>query len=150
MRILAIGAHPDDVEIGANTTIDRARFDRTIIKKGTKIDNLVQIAHNVEIGENNIIAAQTGISGSTKTGKNVVLAGQVGVAGHLKLYDNVMVSAQSGVSKNLESGKYRGTPAIPINEWNRDYVRRKKDSEKIIELEKKIDELQAQIKSNSN
>ncbi len=112
----------DDVEIGANTTIDRARFNHTIIKKGSKIDNLVQIAHNVEIGENNLIAAQSGISGSSKTGKNVVLGGQVGVAGHLKLADNVMVGAQSGISKNLSSGKYRGTPAAPISEWNRESV----------------------------
>ena len=91
----------DDVEIGANVTIDRARFNKTIIKKGVKIDNLVQIAHNVEINDNTVIAAQTGISGSTTIGKNVILGGQVGVAGHLHLSDHVMVGAQSGISKNL-------------------------------------------------
>lgn len=134
----------DDVEIGANTTIDRARFNHTLIKKGSKIDNLVQIAHNVEIGENNAIAAQTGISGSSKTGKNVILGGQVGIAGHLKLSDNVMVGAQSGISKNLEEGKYRGTPAAPISEWNREYVLQRKlysYVDRIKKLEAKIEEL---------
>ena len=136
----------DDVEIGANTTIDRARFDKTIIKKGTKIDNLVQIAHNVEIGEDTAIAAQSGISGSCKIGKNVIMGGQVGVAGHLKLSNNVMIGAQSGISKSLPPGKYRGTPAIPIDEWNRKYVLSKnffkKFTQKLKELEKKISELE--------
>lgn len=135
----------DDVEIGANTTIDRARFNQTIIGKGSKIDNLVQIAHNVEVGENNAIAAQTGISGSSKTGNNVVLGGQVGVAGHLKLSDNVMVGAQAGISKNLSPGKYRGTPAISINEWNRENAHVRKLAgylERIKALEEKISKLE--------
>jgi UDP-3-O-[3-hydroxymyristoyl] glucosamine N-acyltransferase len=135
----------DEVEIGANTTIDRARFDKTLIRKGTKIDNLVQIAHNVQIGENTAVAAQSGISGSSKLGNNVVLAGQVGVAGHLNLSDKVMVGAQSGISKNLPSGKYRGTPAQPISEWNREHVYVRKLSEyfdKIKELENRIDALE--------
>ena len=103
----------DDVEIGANTTIDRARFDSTRIGKGAKIDNLVQIAHNVDIGEHCIIVSQTGISGSTILGSHVVMAGQSGAAGHLMLGQGCVVGAKSGVSRNLEAGKvYRGIPAI--------------------------------------
>ena len=135
----------DDVEIGANTTIDRARFDKTVIKKGAKIDNLVQVAHNVSIGENTVIAAQVGISGSSKLGKNVVLGGQVGIAGHLNLSDNVMLGSQSGVSKHLPPGKYRGTPAIPFDQWNRENVHVRhlsKYLEKIKDLELKVAELQ--------
>ena len=107
----------DDVEIGANTTIDRARFDKTIIGEGTKVDNLVQIAHNVEIGKNCLIIAQVGIAGSTKLGNNVILAGKVGVNGHVELKDNVMVGAYSAVSKSLEAGKYMGIPAEPASSY---------------------------------
>jgi UDP-3-O-[3-hydroxymyristoyl] glucosamine N-acyltransferase len=116
----------DDVEIGANTTIDRARFKATIVRKGTKIDNLVQIAHNVEIGEHNIIAAQSGIAGSAKTGRYVMLGGQVGVLGHVELEDHVMIATRGGVSKSLKAGKYRGSPAIPLAAYNRQevYIRR--------------------------
>ena len=104
----------DDVEIGANVTIDRARFDKTIIKKGTKIDNLVQIAHNVSIGENSIIVAQSGISGSANIGKNVTIAGQSGVIGHVSIGDNVVVAAQSGVTKSIPSNTcVSGYPAKP-------------------------------------
>lgn len=110
----------DDVEIGANTTIDRSRFKATIIRKGTKIDNLCQIAHNVEIGPYNMIAAQAGIAGSSKTGKHVLLGGQVGIVGHIELGDQVMISSQSGVSKSLpKKGAYRGTPAISMDEYHR-------------------------------
>ena len=91
----------DDVEIGANVTIDRARFDKTLIKKGTKIDNLVQIAHNVIIGEHSIIVAQSGISGSTTIGNNVTVAGQAGVIGHVSVGDNVVVAARAGVTKSI-------------------------------------------------
>jgi UDP-3-O-[3-hydroxymyristoyl] glucosamine N-acyltransferase len=114
----------DDVEIGANTTIDRARFKTTRISRGSKIDNLVQIAHGVCIGQDNIIIAQTGIAGSTETGKYVIIAGQVAVNGHIKLADGVMVSAKSGVSKPLTEagGKYGGIPARPIKEYNRTHV----------------------------
>jgi UDP-3-O-[3-hydroxymyristoyl] glucosamine N-acyltransferase len=102
----------DDVEIGANTTIDRAALGSTIIKKGSKIDNLVQIAHNVSVGNNTVISAQTGVSGSVKIGNNVILAGQVGLAGHLEIGDNVILIAQSGVSKSISKpGVYFGTPA---------------------------------------
>lgn len=112
----------DDVEIGANTTIDRSRFKATIIRTGTKIDNLCQIAHNVEIGQHNIMAAQTGVAGSSKTGQYVMLGGQVGVVGHIEIEAMTMVATRSGVSKSLKSGKYRGAPAIPINEYNRQEV----------------------------
>ena len=91
----------DDVEIGANVAIDRARFGKTIIGAGTKIDNLVQIAHNVVIGKNCLIVSQVGISGSTTIGNNVILAGQVGLVGHISIGDNVIVTAQSGISKSI-------------------------------------------------
>ncbi len=108
----------DDVEIGANTTIDRGTLGDTVIGAGTKIDNLVQIAHNVEIGENSIIVSQVGISGSTVIGKHVTLAGQVGVAGHLGIGDNVIVGAQSGVTKDIAAGEtVSGLPVIPHRDW---------------------------------
>ena len=104
----------DDVEIGANVTIDRARFDKTLIKKGTKIDNLVQIAHNVVVGEHSIIVAQSGISGSTTIGKNVTLAGQSGVIGHITIGDNAVVAAQAGVTKSIPPRAcVSGYPAKP-------------------------------------
>ena len=104
----------DDVEIGANVTIDRARFDKTIIKKGTKIDNLVQIAHNVIVGEHSIIVAQSGISGSTTIGNNVTLAGQAGVIGHISIGDNAVIAAKSGVTKSIpKNACVSGYPAKP-------------------------------------
>lgn len=131
----------DDVEIGANTTIDRSRFKATIIHRGSKIDNLCQIGHNVEVGEDNVIAAQTGIAGSSKTGKHVMLGGQVGIVGHITLGDKVMIATRGGVSKSLKSGAYRGSPAIPIQEYNRQEVFiRKIESlhERIKKLEEKL------------
>ncbi|MCI5052178.1 MAG: UDP-3-O-(3-hydroxymyristoyl)glucosamine N-acyltransferase [Simkaniaceae bacterium] len=110
----------DDVEIGANTCIDRARLRATKIARGTKIDNLVQIAHNVEIGEDNLIVSQTGIAGSSKTGRHVVMGGQVGVTGHITIGDGVQIATRSGVSKSLtKAGGYRGSPAQPIEKYNR-------------------------------
>lgn len=107
----------DDVEIGANATIDRARFGRTWIGQGTKIDNLVQIAHNVVIGKHCLIVAQTGISGSTRLGNYVTLAGQVGVVGHIEIGDKAVVGAQGGVTKSLDSGGiFWGVPAQPMRE----------------------------------
>lgn len=113
----------DDVEIGANTTVDRARFKTTIIKKGAKIDNLVQIAHNVEVGENNIIVSQTGIAGSAKLGRNVFLGGQAGVVGHLSICDNVKIATRGGVSKTInDPGIYGGSPVIPMTTHNKNQV----------------------------
>jgi UDP-3-O-[3-hydroxymyristoyl] glucosamine N-acyltransferase len=108
----------DDVEIGANTCIDRAALETTLVKRGTKLDNLVQIAHNCQIGEDCMIVSQVGISGSTRIGNHVTLAGQVGVAGHLTIGDNVLVGAQSGVPGSLPANAaYSGTPAIPHKNW---------------------------------
>jgi UDP-3-O-[3-hydroxymyristoyl] glucosamine N-acyltransferase len=114
----------DNVEIGANTTIDRATLGSTVIHKGAKIDNLVQIAHNVEIGENTLIAAQTGISGSTKIGKNCLIAGQVGIIGHLTIADNVKIGAQSGIEHSIkeEGAAFLGTPAADARKTRRLYV----------------------------
>ena len=106
----------DDVEIGANTTVDRARFGRTWIQEGVKIDNLVQIAHNVVIGKNSVIVAQTGISGSTRVGERVMMGGQVGIVGHLEIGDGTAIGAQSGVSKSLPGGVWFGSPAVPLGE----------------------------------
>lgn len=114
----------DDVEIGANTTIDRARFGRTVIGEGTKIDNLVMIAHNVVIGRHCIICAQVGISGSTQIGDHVVLAGQAGLVGHIKVGAGAIVGAQSGLSNDLEPKSIVvGSPPRPIGEWKRTVVR---------------------------
>lgn len=105
----------DDVELGSNVSIDRAALGSTIIKRGCKIDNLVQIAHNVQLGDDTVISAQAGISGSTKIGKHCILAGQAGVVGHIELGDNVVITAQAGVSKSiLKPGYYSGSPAIEI------------------------------------
>jgi len=106
----------DDVEIGANTTVDRARFGRTWIQQGVKIDNLVQIAHNVVIGKNSVIVAQAGISGSTRVGERVTIAGQVGIVGHVEIADGSIIAAQSGVSKSVPGGVWFGYPAGPIDE----------------------------------
>lgn len=107
----------NDVEIGANTTIDRATFDSTKIGDGTKIDNLVQIAHNVEIGKNCIIVAQAGISGSTHIGNNVTIAGQVGIAGHLQIGDDVIIASQAAITNNVKDGqKVGGNPMMPLNQ----------------------------------
>jgi len=114
----------DNCEIGSCTTIDRAEMESTIIGKGVKIDNLCQIAHNVEIGDNTVMAAQCGIAGSTKIGKNCILAGQVGIAGHLTIADNTVIGAQAGVIGNIkEPGqKLLGSPAIPIKNYMRSYA----------------------------
>jgi len=108
----------DDVEVGANTCIDRAALEATLIRRGTKIDNLVQIAHNCQIGEDTLLCSQVGISGSTRIGNHVTLTGQVGVAGHLTIGDNVMVGAKSGVPSSLEpNAGYSGIPALPHKQW---------------------------------
>ena len=113
----------DNVEIGANCTIDRATLGSTILRKGVKIDNLIQIAHNVEIGENTVIAGCTGIAGSTTVGKNCMIGGQVGIAGHLKIGDRVKIQAKSGILKNIESdSSVMGYPALNYRDYNRSYV----------------------------
>src|SRR5256886_8758132 len=103
----------DDVEIGANTTVDRARFGRTWIQEGAKIDNLVQVAHNVVIGKNTVIAAQTGIAGSVQIGQRVLIGGQAGIIGRIEIGDNTAIGAQSGISKNISGGGWGGSPARP-------------------------------------
>lgn len=133
----------DNVEIGAGSTIDRATLGETIIRQGVKIDNLVQIAHNVEIGENTVIAAQSGVSGSTKLGKNCMLGGQVGVVGHINLADGTKVGAQSGVSKNVPkpNSALRGSPAQDLRKQLRSealFRNLETLSRKISELEEKL------------
>jgi UDP-3-O-[3-hydroxymyristoyl] glucosamine N-acyltransferase len=127
----------DGVSVGANTTIDRATMGSTLIKKGVKIDNLVQIAHNVEVGENTAIAAQTGVSGSTKIGKNCLIGGQVGVAGHISIADKTIVTAQSGVTKTVrkEGQILGGTPASP----NSEYLKRNALLRQLPDLLKRLD-----------
>lgn len=114
----------DNVEIGANTTIDRATMGSTIIRKGVKLDNLIQIAHNVEIGENTVIAAQTGISGSAKIGNNCMIGGQVGITGHLTIADEVKIGAQSGISSSIttKGAIVLGSPAFEIGKYRKSYV----------------------------
>ncbi len=140
----------DDVEIGANVTIDRARFDKTWIKKGVKIDNLVQIAHNVVIGENSIIVAQVGISGSTTIGKNVIIAGQAGLIGHITVGDNAVIAGKSGVTKDIPANLH--VSGFPAREKGRDmkayaYISRfPKLLKKIAILEERIKKLEEKIK----
>jgi len=114
----------DHVEIGSNTTIDRATLGSTIIRRGVKLDNLIQVAHNVEIGENTVIAAQSGISGSTKIGKNCMIAGQVGIIGHITIADNVKIGAQSGIGGSIteEGSMVLGSPAIDVKKTRRNYI----------------------------
>ena len=121
----------DDVEIGANTTIDRAMMGSTIVRKNAKIDNLVQIAHNVEVGESTFCCAQVGIAGSTKIGKHCILAGQVGVAGHIEVVDNCIFGAQTGVAGNIRKpGMYSGSPAIDAGVWRRAAVKFKQSGQR--------------------
>lgn len=113
----------DDVEIGSCTTIDRATLGSTIIRKGVKLDNQIQIAHNVEVGENTVIASQTGVAGSAKIGKNCVIGGQVGIVGHIVIGDNVRIQAQSGVGKSVKDGEIiQGSPAMTYNDFSKSYV----------------------------
>ena len=133
----------DRVEIGANTAIDRATLGSTIIRRGVKLDNLIQVGHNVEIGENTVIAAHTGISGSTKIGKNCMIAGQVGFVGHIHVADGTKISGQSGVTKEVkeENSLLGGTPAFNLRHYNRSAVHFRHFDEfvqRISELEKKI------------
>ncbi|MCR8667634.1 UDP-3-O-(3-hydroxymyristoyl)glucosamine N-acyltransferase [Aestuariibaculum sp. M13] len=113
----------DYVDVGAATTIDRATLGSTIIRTGVKLDNQIQIAHNVEIGKNTVIAAQTGIAGSTKIGENCVIGGQVGIAGHIVIGNNVKVQAQSGIARKVKDNEVlQGSPAITLSDYNKSYV----------------------------
>jgi UDP-3-O-[3-hydroxymyristoyl] glucosamine N-acyltransferase len=142
----------NDVEIGSNTTIDRAALGSTIIRKGSKIDNLVQIAHNVKIGKSTAISAQSGISGSTEVGNYCIFGGQVGLSDHIEITDNVLIGAQSGIPKSItKSGKYFGTPAKELYDELRvqGHIRNlDKYSKKIKELEKRLAVLENKIKSD--
>jgi UDP-3-O-[3-hydroxymyristoyl] glucosamine N-acyltransferase len=132
----------DDVEIGSNVSVDRATTGNTIISAGTKIDNLVQIAHNVSIGRNSLIISQVGIAGSTEIGDYVTLAGQVGIADHVTIESGTMIGAQSGVMGNVAKGIYTGTPVMPHREW----LKTQAIIAKLPELYKKIRELEEKIK----
>jgi UDP-3-O-[3-hydroxymyristoyl] glucosamine N-acyltransferase len=134
----------DHVEIGANTSVDRATLGSTIIRKGVKLDNLIQIAHNVEIGENTVIAAQTGIAGSTKIGRDCMIGGQVGIVGHITIADKVKIAAQSGIGSSIttEGEIVQGSPAFGIGDYKRTYV----VFRKLPELEKRVKELEQMLK----
>lgn len=146
-KIMQIGnvVIQDDVEIGANTTIDRATMGSTIIGRGVKIDNLVQIAHNVEISENTVIAGQSGIAGSTKIGKHCVLAGQVGVSGHIEIADNCTFGAQTGVANSIKTPNsiMQGYPALPVGTFRRASVVYKN----LPDLQRQINEMQRLLNS---
>ena len=137
----------DDVELGANVTVDRATLGSTTIGKGSKIDNLVQIAHNVILGENTIVIAQVGIAGSTRIGNSVSLGGQVGIAGHLKIGDNAMVAAQSGVMHDIPPGqKWFGAPAQPDRIAKRQLLA----LQKLPGILRRITDLEAALKPGSH
>ncbi len=136
----------DFVDIGAATTIDRATLGSTVIRKGVKLDNQIQIAHNVEIGKNTVIAAQTGIAGSTKVGENCQIGGQVGIAGHLVIGNGVRIQAQSGIGRNIKDNEtLQGSPAFGYGDWNKSYVYFKN----LPKLAKTINELEKKDNGNS-
>jgi UDP-3-O-[3-hydroxymyristoyl] glucosamine N-acyltransferase len=132
----------DNVDVGAATTIDRATLGSTILRKGVKLDNQIQIAHNVEIGQNTAIAAQTGIAGSTKIGENCLIGGQVGISGHLTIGNRVKIQAQSGVGRNIKDDEMlQGSPALAYSNYNKSYIHFKNLSQtvdKLNQLEKKL------------
>ncbi len=134
----------DNVDIGAGTTIDRATLGSTVLRKGVKLDNQIQIAHNVEIGEHTVIAAQTGVAGSTKIGKHCMIGGQVGIVGHITIGDRVRIQAQSGIGRIVKDDEVlQGSPALNYGDYNKSYVHFKnlpKITNKINELEKKIEQ----------
>ena len=137
----------DDVEIGANTCIDRAKTDSTIIRRGVKLDNLIQIGHNVQVGENTVSSAQTGIAGTSKVGKNCFLAGQVGIADHVTIGDRVMVGSKSGLDKNVPDGEIRfGYPALPGMQYHRAAAVFKR----LPELDRAVRQLEKDMKNLKN
>jgi len=140
----------DDVEVGANVTIDRATLGRTIIKQGTKIDNLVQIAHNVIVGEHDIIVAQVGIAGSTRIGHHVMIGGQAGLADHLTIGDQVMIAARAGVNRNIEPNQIvSGAPIMPHETWMKAQavIPRLPELRQLVRnLEQRMEEIESRIK----
>ncbi|MCI2228431.1 UDP-3-O-(3-hydroxymyristoyl)glucosamine N-acyltransferase [Polaribacter sp. MSW13] len=135
----------DNVDIGAASTIDRATLGSTIIRKGVKLDNQIQVAHNVEIGENTVIASQTGIAGSAKIGSNCMIGGQVGISGHLKIGDNVKILAQAGISKNIKNNEIvNGSPAYKVADFNKSYVYFKNFPKIVSKIDNIVKELKAQ------
>ncbi|MES2573698.1 MAG: UDP-3-O-(3-hydroxymyristoyl)glucosamine N-acyltransferase [Bacteroidota bacterium] len=137
----------DNVDIGANTTIDKATMGSTIIRKGVKLDNQIQIGHNVEIGENTVIAAQTGIAGSTKIGYNGMIGGQVGIVGHLTIGNNVRIQAQSGVARNVKDDEIlQGSPTMGYNDFSKSYVHFRNLPKIVTEIE----ELKKEILNQKN
>lgn len=135
----------DNVDIGAGTTIDRATLGSTILRRGVKLDNQIQIAHNVEIGEHTVIAAQTGIAGSTKIGKRCLIGGQVGIVGHITIGDNVKIQAQSGIGRNIMDNEVlQGSPALNYGDYNKSYVHFKN----LPRIVKRIDKLEKDIDSD--
>ena len=137
----------DNVDVGSCTTIDRATMGSTIIRKGVKLDNQIQIAHNVEIGENTVIAAQTGVAGSTRIGKNGMIGGQVGISGHLNIGNNVRIQAQSGVGRNIKDNEIlQGSPTFAYNDFSKSYVHFKNLPKIVAEIE----ELKKQILNQKN
>jgi UDP-3-O-[3-hydroxymyristoyl] glucosamine N-acyltransferase len=143
----------DDVELGANVAVDRATFGETVIKRGTKVDNLVHIAHNVTVGEDSILIAQVGIAGSTRLGSHVVVGGQAGIVGHLKIGDRVMIAAQSGVARDLDEGLVvSGSPAIPRDQWTKTQAvlpRLPELRARIREMEKRLGKIEARLPRSS-
>ncbi|MEZ4802618.1 MAG: UDP-3-O-(3-hydroxymyristoyl)glucosamine N-acyltransferase [Gelidibacter sp.] len=136
----------DYVDIGAATTIDRATLGSTIIRKGVKLDNQIQIAHNVEVGENTVIAAQTGVAGSSKIGKNCQIGGQVGIAGHITIGNNVKIQAQSGIGRNVSDNEIlQGSPSFSYADWNKSYVYFKN----LPKIVKTINDLEKKVNGNS-
>jgi UDP-3-O-[3-hydroxymyristoyl] glucosamine N-acyltransferase len=134
----------DDVEIGSNTTIDRATMGSTTVRQGVKLDNLIQVGHNVEIGEHTVIAAQTGIAGSSKVGARCLIGGQVGIAGHLTIGDDVKIAAQSGIANNIPDGAtIQGAPAYAIGEFKRSYVLFRR----LPEIKQRIEALEKELAS---
>lgn len=139
----------DNVDIGSNATIDRATLGSTVIRKGVKLDNQIQIAHNVEVGKNTVIASQSGIAGSTKVGENCMIGGQVGIVGHITIGNNVKIQAQSGIGRNLKDGSIvQGSPAFGYSDWNKSYVHFKNLPKTIATLHKLEKEFNSVKKSN--
>lgn len=135
----------DNVDVGAGTTIDRATLGSTIIREGVKLDNQIQIAHNVEIGKHTVIAAQTGIAGSTKIGEHCIIGGQVGIVGHIQIGNNVKIQAQSGIGRNVKDNEaLQGSPALGYSEYNKSYVHFKN----LPEIVKRIDSLDIKLQHN--